>query len=175
MIDYEYKISSRASRLRLSVFFDGRVSVVAPAGMNEDRVRRFVDFHSAWIYKRLEKFKRSPIKFLTKSGKREFFKYRGLALKIAQERLEYFNVIYSLKFNRITIRNQKSRWGSCSRRGNLSFNYKIALLPDSLLDYVIVHEICHLAQMNHSKKFWDLVSVAIPNYKEARKQMNNIV
>ena len=92
---------------------------------------------------------------------------RGLVL----ERLNYFNQFYQFKFNRVFIRNQKSRWGSCSGKGNLSFNYKIVFLPPALADYLIVHELCHLAQMNHRPQFWQLVSQQIPDYKKLRKEL----
>ena len=93
------------------------------------------------------------------------------ALLIIKDRIEYFNTIYNFKWNRIVIRNQKTRWGSCSKKGNLNFNYKIALLPPKSADYIIVHELCHLGEFNHSQKFWDLVAKTIPDYKEIRKDL----
>lgn len=102
---------------------------------------------------------------------RDFRKNKERARQLVRERLEYFNQFYQLKFNRIFIRNQKSRWGSCSSRKNLSFNYKIVFLPPVLADYLIVHEFCHLVQMNHSLNFWHLVAKQIPNYKKLRKEL----
>ncbi len=74
-------------------------------------------------------------------------------LKLAEERVEYFNGHYNFSYNLIRIKDQKSRWGSCSRKGNLNFNYRVFLLDEKLRDYIIVHELCHLKEMNHSKKF----------------------
>jgi len=85
--------------------------------------------------------------------------------------VEYFNAMYGLRCNRITIRNQKTRWGSCSRKGNLNFNYKIALLPQRLADYIIVHELCHLGEFNHSRKFWALVAQTMPDHVDLRKEL----
>ncbi|GIW69904.1 MAG: hypothetical protein KatS3mg101_0651 [Patescibacteria group bacterium] len=81
----------------------------------------------------------------------------------------HFAALYNVKINRISIRNQKTRWGSCSKSGNLNFNYKLIFLPQELRNYVIIHEICHLLEFNHSKKFWAQVEILVPNYKEVRK------
>jgi predicted metal-dependent hydrolase len=86
----------------------------------------------------------------------------------------YFNIFYNVVWKKVTIRNQKTRWGSCSRSGNISFNYKIALLPERLADYVVVHELCHLKEMNHSKQFWNLVAQTLPDYQSIRKQFKDL-
>ena len=93
------------------------------------------------------------------------------ARALAKERLEYFNAFYGYKWGKIAIRNQKTRWGSCSKKGNLNFNYKIALLPQKYSDYIIVHELCHLGEFNHSKNFWDLVAKTVPDYLVIRKDL----
>jgi predicted metal-dependent hydrolase len=81
-------------------------------------------------------------------------------------RLAYFNQFYNLTWGRVAIRNQRRCWGSCSAKGNLNFNYKIQFLPPHLADYIIVHELCHLKELNHGKQFWDLVAEQLPNYVE---------
>lgn len=82
---------------------------------------------------------------------------------------------HKFSFNRITIRNQKTRWGSCNSRRNLSFNMRLMTYPPEIIEYVIVHELCHLKEMNHSKKFWLLVEEILPEYKLLRKQLKNCV
>ncbi len=104
----------------------------------------------------------------------EYSKYKNKALEISKNRIAHFNNLYKFKVNRITIKNQKTRWGSCSKKGNLNFNYKIAILPQYLSDYIIVHELCHLGEFNHSKNFWSLVAKTIPNYKKIKKQFKTI-
>lgn len=101
----------------------------------------------------------------------DYLKYKDKTLILAKERLEYFNTFYNFKYNKVVIRNQKTRWGSCSRKGNLNFNYKIALLPPKSADYIIVHELCHLGEFNHSRNFWNLVSQTVPEYQDIRKSL----
>jgi predicted metal-dependent hydrolase len=96
---------------------------------------------------------------------------KSAALELAKNRIEHFNTIYHFSFQRINIRNQKTRWGSCSRRGNLSFTYKIAKLPAELADYLIVHELCHLGEFNHSQAFWKLVAQTVPDYQKLRREL----
>ncbi len=109
-----------------------------------------------------------------KGLKSEYIKYKAQALEIAQRKIAQFNLVYNFKYNKITIRNQSTKWGSCSKSGNINFNYKIALLPENLADYIIVHELCHLGEFNHSKDFWDLVEKIIPDYKLRKSHLKKI-
>lgn len=106
-----------------------------------------------------------------KGSKSEYLKYKVQALDLVKNKLEHFNQFYNFKYNKVTVRNQSTRWGSCSKSGNINFNYKLALLPESLVDYVVVHELCHLGEFNHSKNFWDLVARTVPDYKERRQEL----
>ncbi len=108
-------------------------------------------------------------------SKKEYAKYQMAAKILAKERLEYFNQFYGFTYNKVFVRNQKTRWGSCSKVGNLNFNYKIALLPENLRDYIIVHELCHLGEFNHSKQFWALVAKTMPDYKKQRGELRKRV
>jgi predicted metal-dependent hydrolase len=110
-----------------------------------------------------------------KKNNSTYLTHKSQALYLAKVRLEHFNQFYNFKYNKVTIRNQISRWGSCSKRGNLNFNYRIALLPEELRDYIIVHELCHLGEFNHSKNFWALVEKTIPNWSELRKKLKIVV
>ena len=89
------------------------------------------------------------------------------------ERTEYWSEVYGITFGKVAIRKQKSRWGSCSSIGNLNFNYRLGFLPFELMDYIVVHELCHIPQQNHSKAFWDLVAHAYPNWKQLRKALES--
>jgi hypothetical protein len=100
-----------------------------------------------------------------------YAKHKESARELVHRKLAEHNAHYALTFGKVTIRNQRTRWGSCSKNGNLNFHYRIALLPEHLADYIIVHELCHLAEFNHSPKFWDLVAQTIPNHKARRKAL----
>lgn len=100
--------------------------------------------------------------------------HKELARSIIHERLAYWNVHYNFAYKRVAVRNQKRRWGSCSEHGNLNFNYKIIFLPEALMDYVIVHELCHLAELNHSQMFWDHVALTVPEYKKMRAYLRRM-
>lgn len=126
----------------------------------------FKIFRFRRIVRRRRKSKKSV------KSKLQYIEYKEQAKILAERKVIEFNLIYSFPVNKITIRNQKTRWGSCSRKGNLNFTYKIALLPEKLVDYIIVHEICHLGEFNHSQNFWDLVAKTIPDYLDLRKQLH---
>jgi len=109
-----------------------------------------------------------------KKPSKKYLLHKESARTLVKERIEYWNSFYGFKFGRIAIKNSKSRWGSCSSKGNLNFNYRLALLPPHLSDYVIVHELCHLGEFNHSQKFWDLVAKTIPDYEARRAELRKI-
>ncbi|MGE5498930.1 MAG: M48 family metallopeptidase, partial [Syntrophothermus sp.] len=112
----------------------------------------------------------------TKSDARAIYQH-WLAIKAKQyipDRTSYLASEYGFRTGRISIKGQKTRWGSCSRLGNLTFNYKLMAYGTDIIDYVIVHELCHLKELNHSKRFWRLVEEILPNYKELRKELRNI-
>ncbi len=126
------------------------------------------------LFKILFGIKRRKVYRVKKRIKRKslnYIKYKKDAAILVKERLEYFNKFYNFKYGRIAIRNQKTRWGSCSKKGNLNFNYKIVLLTPKQADYIIAHELCHLKEFNHSQRFWDLVAQTIPDYKEVRHSL----
>ncbi len=115
--------------------------------------------------------KLSEGKHLIKKAVQDFYKQK--ASEVIYDRLQHFNEHYGFKYKRVTFRNQKTRWGSCSSAKNLNFNWRLIMAPIEVIDYVVVHEMCHLKQMNHSKKFWDLVGEMIPNYKVIKKWLRD--
>ena len=105
---------------------------------------------------------------------KHYLEHKEAARGFVHARVATWNEIYGFQFNRIAIRNQRSCWGSCSEHRNLNFNYKLLFLPEHLADYVIVHELCHLQEFNHSPNFWNLMARALPDYKELRKELRRI-
>ena len=106
-----------------------------------------------------------------KKAVQEFYKKK--AEEVIHDRLQFYNEHYKLKYNRVTFRNQKTRWGSCSSAKNLNFNWRLIMAPIEIIDYVVVHELCHLKHMNHSAAFWGLVAERMPQYKELRKWLKD--
>lgn len=127
-----------------------------------------------FYFRRFKVIKRKSKKKIKKSSRENFLKHKNDTKILVLERLNFYNLHYKFSYNRITIKNVTSRWGSCSRKNNLNFNYRIAHLPKELSDYIVVHELCHLGQFNHSQKFWDLVEETIPNYLELRNKLKKI-
>ena len=112
---------------------------------------------------------------VTLKGRREqYLRYKESARGLVLAKVAHYAARYRVKPRRIFIKNSKTRWGSCSKNGNLNFHYKIALLPEHLANYLVVHEVCHLAEFNHSPTFWALVAREIPDYKIMRKEIRNI-
>lgn len=105
---------------------------------------------------------------------KKFEKEKEKTRVFVHARLAYFNHHYNFVYNKVFIRNQRSRWGSCSSKGNLNFTYKLGLLAPELADYIIVHELCHIGQFNHSVRFWSLVAETIPEYKELRIRLKEV-
>lgn len=101
----------------------------------------------------------------------QYLKHKEEARALVKARLEYYNSFYNFTYKRISIKNHRSRWGSCSKKGNLNFNYRIALLSPDLADYIVVHELCHLGEFNHSKSFWMLVARTLPDWPRRRKEL----
>lgn len=95
--------------------------------------------------------------------------YRQQAKAVITGSLEYYRAQMNLKYNDLTIKDQKTRWGSCSSEGNLNFSWRLILSPKAVLDYVVIHELAHLVEMNHSSRFWALVERYCPDYKKCRK------
>src|SRR4030042_6247615 len=173
-VPYVLRRSKRAKRMRLVIYCDGSFVVTAPERLDFARIEDFIIEKAEWVLKKLRIMKRngrSPV--FARFSKREYEKLKEKACRLAEKKVREYNEIYGFKYEKIRIRNQKSRWGSCSKRGNLNYNYKIPLMPEDLADYVIVHELCHLKEFNHSKNFWSLVARALPDYRERRNKIKN--
>lgn len=100
-------------------------------------------------------------------------RYRKAAKDYFTARVVYYHALTGGVYTSITIRDQKSRWGSCSSRGTLSFNYRLMFAPPRVLDYVVVHELCHLTHMDHSKNFWNMVEQIMPDYRTYKQWLRD--
>lgn len=172
--DFDLRVSRRARHLRLSVSSDGSVAVTLPHRLPEFWVERFLLENAEWLKSKLRRIQSMPPPLALKGSEAEYQQYKERARVLAENRLEFFNQTYGFEYKRISIRNQGTRWGSCSRNKSLNFNYKVALLPPTVADYIFVHELCHLVEMNHSRKFWAQVERTLPDWKQLRHKLRHI-
>ena len=166
-------IRSNRKTVAIQVNSDLSVTVRAPRSVSEKDIEEILKKKEAWISKHIEKIKETKERFeaepTEKLTREKVIALADEALKVIPERVEYFAKVIGVTYGKITVRNQKTRWGSCSSKGNLNFNCLLMLAPPEVLYYVVVHELCHRKQMNHSKAFWLEVEKVLPNYKEVRK------
>ena len=172
-VTYTLRKSGRARRMRLAVYCDGSIVVTTPFDLKENVAERFMREKTDWLFAKIAFFKQFKGQATARYSHDDYLKYKEEACTMATERVQHFNNIYTFQYNNIHIKNQKTRWGSCSKKGNLNFNYKIALLPQRLSDYIIVHELCHLKEFNHSKKFWKLVEKTVPDYTKIKDELKS--
>jgi len=173
-LDIKFKRVPRSKRLRLSIAADGRVLVTRPFWVSEKRARAFVLEKKDWLIKQMKKLAEKEPSLLTQGTRADYLKNKEKARSLVIARIEHFNKLYNFKFKRISIRDQRSRWGSCSRQGGLNFNYRLIYLEPELIDYLVAHELCHLQEMNHGANFWQLVEKAMPNYKKLRYKLRRL-
>lgn len=166
-------IRSNRKTVAIQVNSDLSVTVRAPYSASEKDIEEILKKKEAWISRHIEKIKKTKERFeaepTEKLTREKVIALAEEALKVIPERVEYFAKVIGVTYGKITVRNQKTRWGSCGSKGNLNFNCLLMLAPPEVLDYVVVHELCHRKQMNHSKAFWLEVEKVLPNYKEVRK------
>lgn len=169
----------RSKRKTIAIQIDGdlQLTVRAPLRMPDSAVRKFIEERTPWIEKNMRKMKErqealaaAPEELLTAE------ELRGLAKEAVEYipgRVSFYAEMIGVSYGRITIRNQRSRWGSCSGAGNLNFNCLLMLTPPDIIDYVVVHELCHRLEMNHSPYFWAEVERVLPDYKKRRKWLKD--
>ena len=171
-IEYTLRKHRQAKRLKLAIYCDGNFVVTVPWRMSMWNVDQFIREHADWVLEKMKAMKKiGKNNLFARNDRAEYLELKERARQLVHNRLEKFNKIYNFNYQGVAIRNQKTRWGSCSSKGNLNFNYKIALLPPRHADYIIVHELCHLKEFNHSKRFWNLVAKTIPEYEKIVEQL----
>ena len=170
--EFEYQVIRSARKtMTLEVRRDGNVIVRAPLRTGLPRIKRFVNQKQEWVLGCLERTKeyreQKPLSADLSESKRNV--YIRKAKETITKRVSYFARLMGVSYRNITIREQKTRWGSCSSEKNLNFNWKLILAPPEVLDYVVVHELCHLKEMNHSPHFWTHLDTIYPDRKQAEQ------
>ena len=167
-------IYSPRKTLSLEIKPDG-FTIRAPKGIPRREINNFVKSKQSWIKKQLSKIQARQ-EALEQFPVFTMDEIRGLAdkaLVVIPERVKKYAPIVGVDYGRITIRNQRSRWGSCSSKGNLNYNCLLMLFPDEVVDYVVVHELCHRKHMNHSAAFYAEVERVFPEYRKCQKWLKD--
>ncbi|MFH2063206.1 MAG: SprT family zinc-dependent metalloprotease [bacterium] len=174
-ISYSIRRSSRARRLTATVYPDARIVITAPPAASGRKIADFVSRYMDWIERQLAGCRKNAGCTYLPGGRRDYLKHRERARTLVHETLERLNRAYGFRYGRVSIKNLYARWGSCSELGNLNFNYKLVHLPSHLAEYIIVHELCHLGEMNHSARFWSLVARIVPDWRDCRRELRRYV
>lgn len=163
-------LRSRRRTLSLEIQADGRVLARAPYGMPAEEIEAFARQKAEWIRKhqQMQGERRKKTAGEPPLTMEEIRELGERALEELPKRVANYAARLGVTYGRITIRNQKSRWGSCSGAGNLNFNCLLMLAPPEVRDYVVVHELCHRKEMNHSARFWKEVENILPDYRQRR-------
>ena len=168
-------IRSRRKTLSMQVKGDGQVEIRAPLRTSDAEIRRFLETHRRWLEKHLQKAQalqqaKAGVRKLTAAETAELKKK---AKRILPERVAYWAPLIGVRPGRIAVRCQKTRWGSCSTKGNLNFNCLLMLAPDGVIDSIVVHELCHLKHMNHSKRFYAEIEKVLPDYRQHQQWLKD--
>lgn len=169
-ITYEIIKSSRKT-IAVEVRQDGSVLVRAPRNCPQSRIDTFLKEKQAWVLAKVEeqKEKEADSMKIQPLSEAEQRLYRDKAREIYEQKVSYYAQMMGVSYGRIAIRDQKTRWGSCSGEGNLNFNWRLIFAPAGVLDYVVVHELAHRKEMNHSPRFWKVVEDTMPEYRKYQK------
>ncbi len=167
-MEYELILSDRKT-ISASVV-DGVLKVRAPRRVPKRMIDDFVIKHKEWIERNIEKSKRNAEKFCNLSDS-DIKLLRADARKYFEEKTKHYADVMGLKYGRISITSAKTRFGSCSSKGNICYSYRLMSYPDAAREYVVVHELAHLVEMNHSDRFYKVVEAVLPDYKIRRKML----
>ena len=162
-------IRSNRKPIAVQIMGDGRIIVRAPLRMADGDIQRFVESKSEWMEKHLAIIQQRQQPAEAAFSMEQLHQLADAAKQDIPRRVARFAALVGITYGRITIRAQKSRWGSCSGKGNLNFNCLLMLCPEEVRDYVVVHELCHRKELNHSDRFWNEVRQLLPSYDSARK------
>lgn len=166
--EYEIIYSSRRT-LAVQINSGGQVKIRAPRQTSKSDIERFLVEKQNWIVKHLSTTAENAVPAPPPLPDSERRRYMELARDIFTRKTAYYASVMDVTYGRISIREQKTRWGSCSSKGNLNFNWRLLFAPEEVLDYIVVHELAHRREMNHSPAFYRIVESVLPNYKKEQR------
>lgn len=167
--------SDRYRNISISVKPDTTVHVKSPTYLDLATIEKFIETKIDWIERNIEKMKQKTRIDTGHDATKHYQAHLQFARETLSERLNYWSKCMQIRYKSLTIRNQKTKWGSCSNTGRINLSYKIIFLPKKIQDYILVHELSHIVHLNHSKQFWLLVEKYIPDYKILRTRLKNII
>jgi predicted metal-dependent hydrolase len=168
-IPLEFIRHPRARRYVIRVRPDGTVRVTVPRWGSKRQAEVFARQQQDWIERQRRRVAERPPPAGPVYSPQEIRALKTRAKNELPEALLKLAAIHGLTVSRVSVRNQRWRWGSCSRKGHICLNWRLVLMPDSVRDYVLIHELMHLRRLDHSRAFWKLVAVACPGFEEARR------
>ena len=168
-------IRSKRKTLSIEITANRKIIIRSPYNIDDEYIYSFISKKRAWIEKHLKdsKYNQQDTENIARLSSEEIKQLADKALNYIPERVKHFAAAADVAYNKITISNQKTRWGSCSSKGNLNFNCLLMLTPPEVIDYVVVHELCHRKEMNHSKKFWNEVRKILPEYEKSKQWLKD--
>lgn len=171
VVSYSIRLSKRARNVNLTVQNNGSLVVALPLHIPEHKALAFIEEKKNWVLKNITEYTKGFSVVLPKHTKKDYLLIKEPARGFIEEKVQKMNGHYNFSFNRVFIKNYRSQWGSCSSKRNLNFTYKLMFLPEELAEYVVVHELCHLKEFNHSPAFWELVSRVFPDYRSFEQRL----
>lgn len=171
-IGYQLRVSKKAKRIRLNIYDGGRFIVTVPQKVKPTFAEAFILEKANWVINSIKYYQQfQPISY--ERNDPLFLSCKEAARELIDAAIKKYNPHYQVKFNKISIKNLRSMWASCTRNGNLNFHYKLLFLSPRVAEYVVVHELCHLKEFNHSKRFWARVIETLPDYAALRRELKN--
>lgn len=161
-------VRGKRKTLAISITPEAGLLVQAPLSMKEAEIERFLRQRRYWIYKQTKRALAEK-KCRVERTPEEIGLLKEKARKRLLEKTEYYKTVIGVDYKKLRIGSQKTRWGSFSSSGTISYNWKLILMPEEIMDYVVVHELCHILEMNHSRAFWEQVGRVLPDYRDRRK------
>jgi len=171
-IKYTIRTHPRAKRTSVTVYPDGTLVATIPRFATDRAALRLIQEKREWILRNIFETERELRTGLPRIFKKDIPYLKEQARIYIHFRLKYFQSHYGFSYNHIFVKDMKSQWGSCSYKKNLNYNFRLLFLPEGLADALIVHELCHLKEMNHSKYFWKLVGETVKDFRKKERELH---